>query len=190
MIFFFFSNLSSLVGGKSAGSFLNVSLVRRLSVDNLFSGIISLWPFIVAMLILLLSILWYQSLKIMERNKTQGGSKYRSRNQSAIYKGTIALFVLIVIAIPFFISRYGQEYINTEVTIPENLVETVITVHGMDCTDCEGLVNRNLKNIKGIEKATATIQREEVAVVYDKTKTSLEEIARIIESLGFTVVRE
>jgi hypothetical protein len=50
MIFFFFSNLSSLVGGKSAGSFLNVSLVRRLSVDNLFSGIISLWPFIVAML--------------------------------------------------------------------------------------------------------------------------------------------
>jgi mercuric ion transport protein len=178
------------LGGTSTGSFFNMSLGIQLSVDNPFSGIITFWPFIVALLILLLSILWFQALKNMQRNRKEGGSRSRYGTHSMVYMGIVTAFVLIFIATPFIISRLGQEYVNTEITIPENLVEAVVTVHGMDCTGCEGLVNKNVGDIKGVDKVTASFEREEVVVVYDHTKTSLEEIAEAIENSGYTVVFE
>jgi mercuric ion transport protein len=190
MIFFFFSFLASLVGGISAGNLFNISLGIQLSIDNPFAGIITFWPFIVALLVLLLSILWYQALKNMKRNKAQVGRKHRFGAQSTVYMSIVTVFVLILIATPYLISRFGQEYVNSANADSENRVETVITVHGMDCTGCEGLVNKNVAKIDGVETVTASFQREEVLVVYDKSKASLKQIAEAIENSGYTVVME
>ncbi len=190
MIFFFFSFLATLLGGISAGSMFNFPFVMNLSVNNPFSGIIAFWPFIIVLVLLLLAILWYQTIKNMRRNKSHVGRSQRQGMHSTVFLGIVTVLIVILMAAPYVIESFDNTAEEITITNPDNQVEMILTVHGMDCTGCEGLINRNVSTLEGVESVAASHTQQEVVVVYDKSKVSVDLIAQAIEDSGYTVVLE
>ena len=187
MIFFFFSFMASLFGAIKAGNVLTFSFNLDLSVGGPFSGIIAFWPFIVALVLLLLVVLWYQTIKNIQRKRGRSAVKQRPGLQSTVFLGLVTVFVLVLLAAPWYLQTFTEKQSETA---EEDRIEMALTVHGMDCSGCEGLVNRRVGNLDGIESVAASHEREEVVVVYDKNKVSLALIAQIIEESGYTVILE
>lgn len=189
MIFFAFSFLASLFGGLSAQKSLDYNFHITLSIDSFFSRIIAFWPFIVALVLLLLVILWYQNIKNMQRSKKRGVGRPRQGTQSLVFLGIVTVFVLVLLAAPYYLEGLDDndkaiiEQIN-----PEQRVELVLTVHGMTCGGCEALIQKKVGELEGVESVSASHQSEEVLVVYNKDKLNESVIANTIENAGYTVV--
>lgn len=190
MIFFFFSLLASIFGGISATDFFGMTIKVSLSVSNPFSGIISFWPFIVVLVVILLGILWYQAIMAMKKKKA-GKSAHRSPGlQSPATLAIVTVFALALLSAPWVIESMSERIVESAVTGSEDQVEMILTVHGMDCGGCESLVNRRVAGLEGVSSVTSSHMREEVVVVYDNKKVSLAKIAQTIEDSGYTVVLE
>ena len=191
MIFFAFSFLASLFGGLSAQKSLDYSFQLNLSMDSFFSRIIAFWPFIIALVLLLLVILWYQNIKNMQRSKKRGVGHPRQGTQSLVFLGIVTVFVVIMLAAPYYLeSLDDNEKSATEQIDPEHRTELVLTVHGMTCGGCEALIQRKVGELDGIESVNANNLQEEVFVVYDKSKLTESVISETIEKAGYSVVYE
>lgn len=191
MIFFAFSFLASLFGGLSAQKSLDYSFQLNLSMDSFFSRIIAFWPFIIALVLLLLVILWYQNIKNMQRSKKRGVGRPRQGTQSLVFLGIVTVFVVIMLAAPYYLeSLDDNEKSATEQIDPEHRTELVLTVHGMTCGGCEALIQRKVGELDGIESVNANNLQEEVFVVYDKSKLTESLISETIEKAGYSVVYE
>ncbi|MFW5708475.1 MAG: heavy-metal-associated domain-containing protein [Bacteroidota bacterium] len=191
MIFFFFSLLASLFGGLQASRYSSFSFNLPLAVENPFAGIIAFWPFIVAMVVLLLAILWYQTIKGNKRRKAQRGTQQKPANQGIVLLGIVTILILLLLAAPWYLETFETHNDKqTETIAEEDRVEMVLTVHGMDCGGCESLITKRVGGIDGVESVTASHVREEVVVAYDQSKVSLGLIAQTIEDSGYTVVLE
>lgn len=191
MIFFAFSFLASLFGGLSAQKSLDYSFQLNLSMDSFFSRIIAFWPFIIALVLLLLVILWYQNIKNMQRSKKRGVGRPRQGTQSLVFLGIVTVFVVIMLAAPYYLeSLDDNEKSATEQIDPEHRTELTLTVHGMTCGGCEALIQRKVGELDGIESVNANNLQEEVFVVYDKSKLTESLISETIEKAGYSVVYE
>jgi mercuric ion transport protein len=186
MIFFFFSLFASLLGGLKSG-LLPFSFTINLAVDHPLSGIISFWPFIVILMIVLLAILWYQSFRNMRNNKQR--TYLKTRRKWVAFPAIITVAMIILIASPYivnqFIDQTSQQPVNTE-----HQTETSLTVHGMTCTGCEQLINKRIGGLAGVDSVNASHTLQQVFVIYDNSKVSLKEISQNIEQAGYTVVFE
>jgi copper chaperone CopZ len=60
-----------------------------------------------------------------------------------------------------------------------------ILVSGMHCTSCSILIDETLEEIDGVTSASTNLRRETTTVTYDRTRTSAEDIAAEIISLGY-----
>ena len=191
MIFFAFSFLASLFGGLSAQKSLDYSFQLNLSMDSFFSRIIAFWPFIIALVLLLLVILWYQNIKNMQRSKKRGVGRPRQGTQSLVFLGIVTVFVVIMLAAPYYLEGLNDnEKSATEQIDPEHRTELTLTVHGMTCGGCEALIQRKVGELDGIESVNANNLQEEVFVVYDKSKLTESVISETIEKAGYSVVYE
>lgn len=188
MIFFFFSFFASIIGViKAKGSILSHIPFVSLSANSPFSGIISFWPFIVVLVLLLLAVLWYQTIKGIRKRKA---GRRQPAAQNTFFLGIITVLVLALLAAPWYLETFSDGEAATSQVTEENRVETLLTVHGMDCGGCESLVNKRVSSLEGVETVEASHTRQEVMVVYDKSRVTLATIAQTIEDSGYTVVME
>ena len=67
-------------------------------------------------------------------------------------------------------------------------MKAVIKVHGMSCVNCARTIERTLKNSGGIREVEVSFELGRVVVDYDPAMISQDQIARIIEGLGYRVV--
>ena len=186
MIFFTFSFLATLFGGLSASRKIDLFYSLSINFEGPFAQIIAFWPFIIALVLLLLVILWYQSIKNLHRRRKQGSTRPRQGSQSLVFMGLVTVFVIVLLAAPYYLESLDATA-DTEQTQPEDYTELLLTVHGMDCGGCEALVQRRVGALEGIESVLASHEREEVFVTYDKSRVSPEVIAKTIEDSGYTV---
>jgi copper chaperone CopZ len=70
-----------------------------------------------------------------------------------------------------------------------NLVEIIIPVEGMTCEGCENTVNQQLLKLQGLQSAQASHTLKQVRIKIDTNITSVEEVERNIEQVGYTVVK-
>jgi copper chaperone CopZ len=63
--------------------------------------------------------------------------------------------------------------------------EIEIKVKGMHCNSCAAIIEDRLSEVEGVEKAKASYADENVKVVFDDQKTSLEKIEGELGSLGY-----
>lgn len=189
MIFFAFSFLASLFGGISASKSYSYEFQLNTNMEGFFSSMITFWPFIVALVILLLVILWYQNIKNLRRRKKQGFNRPRQGNQSIVFLGVVTVLVLILLAAPYYLESIDDQA-DTEQLAPEQRTELLLTVHGMTCGGCEALIQKKVGELEGVETVTASHTSEEVLIVYNKNILTESVIANAIENAGYTVVYE
>jgi mercuric ion transport protein len=190
MIFFALSFLASMLGGYSASIIPEFTITLNIP-SNPFSGIIAFWPFIVALVVLLLAIMWYQNIKNLQRRRKTSGVQRRPGTNSMVFMGVVTVFVVVLLASPWYFQNLTEKQQQDQGEIaPENRTEVILTVHGMDCGGCESLVQRKVASLNGIESVSASHVREEAFIVYDKSKVSIDLIAQTIEEAGYTVILE
>lgn len=127
----------------------------------------------------------------MQRSKKRGVGRPRQGTQSLVFLGIVTVFVVIMLAAPYYLESLDDNEKNaTEQIDPQNRTELVLTVHGMTCGGCEALIQRKVGELDGIESVNANNLQEEVFVVYDKSKLTESVISETIEKAGYSVVYE
>ena len=63
---------------------------------------------------------------------------------------------------------------------------TVLSVEGMHCGHCKAKVENALKAVKGVKKAEANLENDDVSVVYVPAKVSPEALASAVNAAGFS----
>jgi copper chaperone len=67
------------------------------------------------------------------------------------------------------------------------MIET-LKVQGMSCSHCVNSVETGVGELEGVSSVSVDLTKGEVAVDYDTSKTSLNEIQEAIEEQGYDVV--
>ena len=78
----------------------------------------------------------------------------------------------------------------TQEKIETPLSSIHINISGMSCAACAARIEKGLSRLPGIDKAAVNFAAEKALVTYDPKQTGLKEIARKIETLGFTVAAD
>ncbi|MFN3567381.1 MAG: heavy metal translocating P-type ATPase [Caldimicrobium sp.] len=68
--------------------------------------------------------------------------------------------------------------------------KVVLQVEGMTCVNCAKAIEISLKKLKGVNKVEVSFEVGRCFVEYNKDFLSLEEIIKVIESLGYRVVAQ
>lgn len=152
--------------------------------------IISFWPFVVILVLLLLAILWYQQVKNMQRVRQRGRHRPAGVNP-LVFLGIVSVFVVVLLGLPLYLNNLTdkKEATNAEsvVIAPENRIELVLMVEGMTCTGCENAIQKMVKSLPGIESVKADRGASKTRVVFDKTLVDEQKIKSAISQAGYTV---
>ena len=68
-------------------------------------------------------------------------------------------------------------------------MKKIIKIKGMHCASCASTIEKTLKNAKGVSKASVNFGTESAIVEYDK-RISEEEIEKLIEGIGYGIIKE
>ena len=68
-------------------------------------------------------------------------------------------------------------------------MKKIIKIKGMHCASCASTIEKTLKNAKGVSKASVNFGTESAIVEYDK-RISEEEIEKLIEGVGYGIIKE
>ena len=61
-------------------------------------------------------------------------------------------------------------------------------VRGMHCASCAGVIEKTLKKVVGVESVSANYGTEAVAIIFDETRTTSEDLSKKIEPLGYSLI--
>ncbi len=168
-----------------------LSMAAPAGGDPTIERILTFWPFIIVLVLLLLTILWYQNIRTMRRGRQDPGHRRRAGVNPVVFLGIVTVFALVLLALPWYIQttheRIEEERVVTPVIAPEDRVEITLSVEGMTCTGCEALIERRVKELPGVESVEADHKEKTTKVVFDQTLTSIPEVSGTIEDAGYKV---
>ncbi len=68
---------------------------------------------------------------------------------------------------------------------PETEASTMLILEGMTCASCAMRIEKGLKKVPGIKDASVNLATEKATVTYDPTQTSLTQMVRSVEAVGY-----
>ena len=71
---------------------------------------------------------------------------------------------------------------------PPSLEEDRFLVEGMDCAACVTNIERAIKKLPGIEKASVSLATGEAAVAFDPHKVDLSKIKHAVDGIGYKAI--
>lgn len=164
--------------------------ISHVSGDTTISTILAWWPYIIALIFVLLAFLWYQQIRMWLRQKKGQTRRHTARGNQLTMLAIVTVFALIVLAAPRFIKRYENLFTpQAESPMdPANRTELTLKVEGMTCTGCESAVQRRVAELPGVESVVADHEAGLATVVYDRSRTDQQTIASTIAGAGYKVV--
>lgn len=64
--------------------------------------------------------------------------------------------------------------------------ETTVSIRGMHCASCAGIIEKTLKKVDGVTDAVVNYGTEKAKLTFDMTKTSSQALSQKIEPLGYS----
>ncbi len=83
----------------------------------------------------------------------------------------------------FSITIYGQNNNTAE----KKKQDEVTFIVGMHCPSCKERIEKAISMERGVKDINADFDKKEVTVIYKPNKTSVEELKKAIEDLGYSV---
>jgi len=68
--------------------------------------------------------------------------------------------------------------------------KVIMPISGMHCASCAQNIEKNIRKLKGVSYVSVNFATEKVTVEFDETKTGEQDIASVIERLGYGVIKE
>jgi copper chaperone CopZ len=168
-------------------------LAREAGNDSAIKTILSIWPFIVALVALLLVFLWYQYITGLKRYRRDPGRRPAGKPNSVVFLGIVTVFAIVMFTLPWLLNNFEEKLESPPAEMvmdPDNRMEITLEVEGMTCTGCEGLIQRRVGELPGVESVRADHMTHETVIVYDKSRADLSQMKLAIEEAGYKVVGE
>lgn len=109
--------------------------------------------------------------------------------QSTLFLIVVTGFTTIMTLFPFYSNYFFTKIDESKIIISkENKVELEVKVSGMSCESCQNHINEALLRIEGISKVNTSFANGITQVVYDKSKTTYNEIIKAINNIGYKAI--
>lgn len=162
------------------------------SLATNFSWIEPAKPYLFGVSFLALGFAWYLQLKPAKTDDCGCEVGKASFFQSRKFLGIVTVFAVAMMAFPYysgslFASSPASSALVSNID-KEDIVSVEFEVKGMTCAGCEKHVSDAVYKLEGVLDLTASYKNGNTIVKFDRSKTSIEDIQKAIESTGYKVV--
>ncbi|RTL59995.1 MAG: mercuric transport protein MerTP [Sphingobacteriales bacterium] len=155
-----------------------------------FSWIEPYRSYLIGLTIAIFAFAWYQKFKPREKVDCdcEADSK-KSFWQSKLFLVIITLVAGLLIAFPYYAKIFYPKPQETKVIIVDktDIATAQLNISGMDCEGCTSHINGELSKVNGVIEANTSYKNANAIVKFDKSKTSIDSLANIINSIGYKV---
>ena len=153
-------------------------------ISSSLSWMEPLRPYLIGLAIIAIGYAWYVHLK--PKKDDDCGCDIDDKPKWYQTKGFligITIFAAVSISFPYYSGIFfSDNSVNKTIIVKESdVVEATITIDGMTCSCCEHHVNSTLHNSVGVIEASSSYETGIATVKFDKSKTSINELAKTVE---------
>jgi copper chaperone CopZ len=155
-----------------------------------FSWIEPYRPYLIGLTIAIFTFAWYQKLKPQKQVDCDcKADNKKSFWQSKLFLTIITIVAGLLIAFPYYAKIFYPKTQEPKVIIVDksNIATVQLNISGMTCEGCTAHINRELSNVNGVIKTTTSYKNTTAIVRFDNSKTSVDSIVNIINSIGYKV---
>ncbi len=163
-------------------------------IASVFSWIEPLRPYLIVLTILIIGFAWYQKLKPRTKKEIECGcaeDEKQSFLQSNFFLIIVTVFAILMLAFPYYSKIFFPKTENKIVSVElNNIVEADFAIVGMTCQGCEEEVKYEVAKMPGFIEATANHVTGKATVKFDKSKSTIEDVASAINKTGYKVIHQ
>lgn len=154
-----------------------------------FSWMEPIRPLLIGLTILALGIAWFLRLRPVKETNCACDDKPQFV-QSKTFLSIITIFAATMLAFPYysFVFFPNPQAKATTFVSTSDISSAQLTIQGMTCSGCEEHILHVIREIDGIISSEASYKTGTAKVVFNKSKTSLESITTVINSIGYQVI--
>ncbi|VAW11541.1 hypothetical protein MNBD_BACTEROID05-1112 [hydrothermal vent metagenome] len=152
-----------------------------------FSWLDTIKPYLLILAFISLTYGFYQVYKPRNEETCDScNSNNKSIFRSKIYIWLVALFVVTMTLVSYYPQLFYQSIDKNLLVIEQSSIEKVsLIIKGMTCTGCEENINHSISKLDGVLEVKSSFENGISKIEFDKSKTSLAAIEKIIRSKGY-----
>lgn len=155
-----------------------------------FSWLEPFRPYFIGLTILVLGLAWYQKMKPKNQIDCNCESEEKPKfTQSKKFLGIVTVLAIVTLLFPYYSNIFYPKTEKQIIVIDKsNIQKAKFTISGMTCASCEEHVNYVVNKLTGITSSNASYENGKAVVEFDKSKTTINEIEKAINSTGYSVI--
>lgn len=156
-----------------------------------FSWIEPYRPYLIGLTIAVFAFAWYQKLKPQKQVDCDcEADNKKSFWQSKLFLALVTVIAALLIAFPYYAKVFYPKPQETKVIIVDksNIATVQLNISGMDCEGCTTHINGELSKVNGVIEATTSYKNANAIVKFDNSKTSVDSLSSIVNSIGYKVI--
>ncbi len=158
-------------------------------IASTFSWLEPFRLYLIGFTILVLGFAWYEKLKFQKEINCDCDNEKPSFIQSKLFLGIVTIFAISMTAFPYYSSVFYSKSEKEIIVVDMANIQTVnLKIKGMTCTSCEEHINHSVNKINGIVKVESSYENENAKIKFDRSKTTIEEIEKAVNSTGYSVI--
>jgi len=148
-------------------------------------------PYLIGLTVLVLGFAWHQKLKSRKAEEIQCDCEEDKKSsfwQSKKLLGLVTVFAALMLAFPLYADIFYPKHAKQIIVVDKSDLQKVeFTISGMTCNACAEHVKHEVNQLDGIVETNASYEDENAIVEFDRSKTSIPEIEKAINSTGYKV---
>jgi mercuric ion transport protein len=191
-------NTENKIMGAGVFSALTASLCCITPILSVFAGTSGLvssfsWlgtyrPYFIGLSILILGLAWYRQIRAKSQLDCACEPEEKPKFiQSKLFLGLVTVFVGLTLTFPMYAHIFYPKPEQSSLVLDESVLGTVeFAVQGMTCSGCADHISLELNKVQGPVSSSISYPEGTAKITFDRTKTSPEELQKLINSLGYT----
>lgn len=158
-----------------------------------FSWLEPVRPFLAGATLVGLGFAWYKQLKPKKEDACGCGTDNTKPSfwQSKRSLSIITVLAVLLLTFPMYSFVFFQNTQENAVAVQSGSTQMVeFKIKGMTCSGCEKHVSTEINKLKGIVTDSVSYAKSSAVVKFDRTKTTIDQITKAINSTGYTVVKQ
>lgn len=146
-------------------------------------------PYLIGVAVIAIGYAWYSHLKPKTADDCGCDIEKPKWYQTKGFLWGITIFAAVSIAFPYYSSIFFSDNKKEIMVVDSSNVQNIeIKIEGMTCDACQNSINHTVNKLNGIITVKASYETGNALVAFDKTKTTVEEIEKAVNSTGYKVV--
>ena len=160
-------------------------------IATTFSWLEPARPYFIGLTVLVLGFAWYQKLNPKKEAEIDCDCEEGEKKpflQTTTFLGIVTVFAALMLSFPLYADVFYPNQTKQIIVVDKSDLQKVeFSISGMTCNACAEYVKHEVNQLDGIVETNASYEDENAIVEFDRSKTSIPEIEKVINSTGYKV---